>query len=307
MKTKNRIVVIGSSNTDMVVRVDHFPQPGETIIGDQFMTAAGGKGANQAVAVARLGGNVTFVCRLGDDVFGRQSLSQLQAEGMNTQHVKLTPGASSGVALIPVDKKGENTIIVASGANALLSVEDIREAENEIADASFVLMQLETPIETLTFAAELAHKHHVKVILNPAPFPKEALPAALISNVDMIIPNETEAEYMTGQKVTDEISALSVVNKIHELGVKDVIITVGKDGAYVSTAPGDLHLVSSFPVKAVDTVAAGDTFCGALCVALSKGYCLLDAVKIGNKAASIAVTRIGAQPSVPSACEVFDN
>ena len=307
MKKTNKIVVIGSSNTDMVVKVDHFPQPGETIIGEQFMTAAGGKGANQAVAVARLGGDVTFVCRLGDDVFGRQSLAQLQAEGMDTRHVKLTPGAASGVALIPVDKKGENTIIVASGANALLSAEDVREAESEIAAASFVLMQLETPVETLTFAAELAHKHHVKVVLNPAPFPKNALPDALLRNVDMIIPNETEAEYMTGQKVTDEASALSVVDKIHEMGVEEVIITVGKDGAYVSSAPGDLHLVPSFPVAAVDTVAAGDTFCGALCVALSKGYCLLDAVKIGNKAASIAVTRVGAQPSVPTANEVFDN
>ncbi|MDO4948809.1 MAG: ribokinase [Bacteroidales bacterium] len=307
MKKTNKIVVIGSSNTDMVVRVDHFPQPGETIIGEQFMTAAGGKGANQAVAVARLGGDVTFVCRLGNDVFGKQSLLQLQAEGMNTQYVKLTPGAASGVALIPVDKKGENTIIVASGANALLSAEDIREAENEIATASFVLMQLETPIEALICAAELAHKHDVKVVLNPAPFPKEALPDALLRNVDMIIPNETEAEYMTGQKVTNESTALSVVNKIHGMGVKEVIITVGKDGAYVSTASDDLHLVSSFPVEAVDTVAAGDTFCGALCVALSKGYCLLDAVKIGNKAASIAVTRVGAQPSVPTANEVFDN
>ena len=302
---KNKIVIVGSSNTDMVVRVDHFPLPGETLMGDNFMTAQGGKGANQAVAVARLGGDATFVCCLGDDVFGNQSLALLKREGMNTDHVRLIQGASSGVALIPVDKNGENTIIVASGANAMLSVEDIKEAEKDIKEAGILLMQLETPVPSLTYAAQIAHANGVKVILNPAPFPKEPLPAELLENVDIIIPNETEAAYMAGEQITDDASALSVIHKIQAQGVQTVIVTVGKRGAYTLDEQGSLLLVPSFPVKAVDTVAAGDTFCGGLCVALAKGYSLAEAIKVGNKAASIAVTRVGAQPSVPTANEVF--
>ncbi len=302
---KNKIVIVGSSNTDMVVRVDHFPLPGETLMGDNFMTAQGGKGANQAVAVARLGGDATFVCCLGDDAFGNQSLALLKKEGMNTDHVRLIQGASSGVALIPVDKNGENTIIVASGANAMLSVEDIKEAEKDIKEAGILLMQLETPVPSLTYAAQIAHANGVKVILNPAPFPKEPLPAELLENVDIIIPNETEAAYMAGEQITDDASALSVIHKIQAQGVQTVIVTVGKRGAYTLDEQGSLLLVPSFPVKAVDTVAAGDTFCGGLCVALAKGYSLAEAIKVGNKAASIAVTRVGAQPSVPTANEVF--
>lgn len=304
MAQKNKIVIVGSSNTDMVVRVDHFPLPGETIIGNQFMTNQGGKGANQAVAVARLGGDTVFVARLGDDVFGAQSLQLLKQEGMDTTYVKLTPGASTGVALIPVDAKGENCIIVASGANALLSVEDVKAAEGEIKNAAILLMQLETPLDSLMYAAELAHKNGVTVVLNPAPFPKEPLPAEFLRNVDIIIPNETEAAYMAGQQVTDEASALAVIKKIQAMGVEKVIITVGKLGAYTSEND-KLVRVPTYETKAVDTVAAGDTFCGGVCVALSKGYSLIDAIRVGNKAASIAVTRMGAQPSVPKAEEVF--
>jgi ribokinase len=302
---KSKIVIVGSSNTDMMVKVDHFPLPGETLIGDHFMTAQGGKGANQAVAVARLGGDATFVCCLGDDAFGNQSLALLKKEGMDTKHVRLIKGASSGVALIPVDKNGENTIIVASGANAMLSVDDIKAAEEDIKNAGILLMQLETPIPALICAAKIAHANGVKVILNPAPFPKEPLPEELLENVDIIIPNETEAAYMVGEQITDEASALSVIRKIQAKGVKTVIVTVGKLGAYTIDEQDNLVLVPAFPVKAVDTVAAGDTFCGGLCVALAKGYSLADAIRVGNKAASIAVTREGAQPSVPTAEEVF--
>lgn len=301
-----KIVIVGSSNTDLMVKVDHFPLPGETIIGDNFITAQGGKGANQAVAVARLGGNASFVCCLGDDAFGNQSLELLKKEGMDTRHIRLIKGASSGVALIPVDKKGENTIIVASGANALLSVDDIKEAEQDIRNAGILLMQLETPIPALTYAARIAHENGVKVILNPAPFPKDPLPRELLENIDIIIPNETEAAYMAGEQITDENSALSVIRKIQDLGVGNVIVTVGSKGAY-TVEDGKLINVPAFPVKAIDTVAAGDTFCGALCVALSKGFSMSDAIRIGNKAASIAVTRIGAQPSVPTQEEVFGN
>ena len=302
---KSKIVIVGSSNTDMMVKVDHFPLPGETLIGNHFMTAQGGKGANQAVAVARLGGDATFVCCLGDDAFGNQSLALLKKEGMNTKHVRLIKGASSGVALIPVDKNGENTIIVASGANAMLSVDDIKAAEEDIKNAGILLMQLETPIPALIYAAKIAHANGVKVILNPAPFPKDPLPKELLENVDIIIPNETEAAYMVGEQITDDASALSVIRKIQAKGVSTVIVTVGKLGAYTTDEQDKLVLVPAFPVKAVDTVAAGDTFCGGLCVALAKGYSLADAIKVGNKAASIAVTREGAQPSVPTAEEVF--
>ena len=299
-----KIVIVGSSNTDLMVKVDHFPLPGETIIGDNFMTAQGGKGANQAVAVARMGGDATFVCCLGDDAFGNQSRNLLEKEGMDTRHIHLIKGAASGVALIPVDKKGENTIIVASGANAMLSVEHIKEAEQDIQNAGILLMQLETPIPALTYAAEMAHKNGVKVVLNPAPFPKEPLPKELLENVDIIIPNETEAAYMAGEQVTDEQSILSVIKKIQSYGVAEVIITVGSRGAYFME--GDqLVNIPSFPVKAIDTVAAGDTFCGALCVALTKGYSMRESIRMGNKAASIAVTRVGAQPSVPTREEVF--
>ena len=303
---KKKIVVVGSSNTDLTVKVDHFPLPGETLIGDNFITAQGGKGANQAVAVARLGGDASFVCCLGDDAFGNQSLELLKKEGMDTRHIRLIKGASSGVALIPVDKKGENTIIVASGANAMLSVDDIKNAEQDIKDAGILLMQLETPIPALIYAARIAHENGVKVILNPAPFPKNPLPQELLENIDIIIPNETEAAYMAGEQITDEQSALSVIRKIQDLGVGNVIVTVGSKGAY-TLEDSKLINVPAFPVKAVDTVAAGDTFCGALCVALSKGFSMSDAIRIGNKAASIAVTRIGAQPSVPTQEEVFGN
>lgn len=303
---KKKIVVVGSSNTDLTVKVDHFPLPGETLIGDNFITAQGGKGANQAVAVARLGGDASFVCCLGDDAFGNQSLELLKKEGMDTRHIRLIKGASSGVALIPVDKKGENTIIVASGANAMLSVDDIKNAEQDIKDAGILLMQLETPIPALIYAARIAHENGVKVILNPAPFPKNPLPKELLENIDIIIPNETEAAYMAGEQITDEQSALSVIRKIQDLGVGNVIVTVGSKGAY-TLEDSKLINVPAFPVKAVDTVAAGDTFCGALCVALSKGFSMSDAIRIGNKAASIAVTRIGAQPSVPTREEVFGN
>ena len=305
MGNNKKIVVIGSSNTDMVIKVDHLPLPGETIIGYDFMTNQGGKGANQAVAVARLGGDTVFIARLGDDVFGAATLKQLKTEGMDTTFVKLTPGATTGVALIPVDKKGENSIIVASGANALLSVDDIKAAESQITSASILLMQLETPIPTLTYAAKIAHAAGVKVVLNPAPFPKEGLPADLLCNVDIITPNETEAAAMSGVQITDNVSALKAIKAIQAKGVQTVIVTAGKLGAY-TYADGQLNLVPAVPVKAVDTVAAGDTFCGGLCVALGKGYSLLDAVRIGNKAASIAVTRVGAQPSVPKAEEVFE-
>ncbi|MDD4760663.1 MAG: ribokinase [Bacteroidaceae bacterium] len=299
-----KIVVIGSCNTDMVIKVAHLPLPGETIIGHDFMTNQGGKGANQAVAVARMGGETLFIARLGDDGFGRQSLSLLNEEGIDTRFVTLTKETPTGVALIPVDEKGENSIIVASGANALLSENDVNAAQTEICQAKILLMQLETPVQTLSCAAEMAHQHGVTVILNPAPFPEKSLPAELLRNVDLIILNETEAAAMSGVEVKDADSALQAIRRIRELGVKQVIITAGGSGAYTEEK-GKLIHVPAFNAEVIDTTAAGDTFCGALCVALSRNYEYSEAISIANKAASISVTRMGAWRSIPFAAEVF--
>ena len=304
LKDSKTIVIVGSSNTDLVVRVDYFPKAGETIIGSDFMTAQGGKGANQAVAVARLGGEAVFVARLGNDSFGESTLSSLRKEGIDLRHVQLTEGVASGVATITVDAHGENSIVVASGANALLTPQDVDLAAADIRQAAILLMQLETPLPTLVQAARHAKAAGTLVVLNPAPYPKQPLPEELLQNTDIIIPNETEAAYMTGIEVTDESSALRAIRKIQSMGVANAIITVGSKGAY-TMADDQLVNVPAFPVEAVDTTAAGDTFCGALCVALTKGLAMPEAIRMANKAASISVTRRGAQPSVPTAAEVF--
>lgn len=301
----NKIVVIGSCNTDMVIKVHHLPLPGETIIGYDFMTNQGGKGANQAVAVARMGGDTAFIARLGDDGFGRNSLALLKKEGIDTEYVNFTEGVSTGVAMIPVDEKGENSIIVASGANAMLSEADIDAAKELIANASIVLMQLETPIPTLMHAAKIAHEAGVKVVLNPAPFPKEPLPAEFLQNVDLIIPNETEITGMTGVEINSKDTIKKAMLRICEIGVKNVVLTAGGAGAYL-LENGELVNVPTFKTNVVDTTAAGDTFCGSLCVALSRGESLNDAVRFANKAASISVSRMGAWRSIPQKEEVID-
>ncbi|MCR4921496.1 MAG: ribokinase [Bacteroidaceae bacterium] len=297
------IVVIGSSNTDMVIRVKHLPAPGETIIGHDFMTNQGGKGANQAVAVSRLGGRVAFVARVGDDGFGRQAIELLRQEGIDTTYVRTTEGVATGVALIPVDDKGENSIIVASGANALLSEDDIEAARPLIAQASTVLMQLETPIATLLAAARIAREAGARVVLNPAPFPPEPLPAELLQCLDLITPNETEASMMSGIQVTDEASALRAIQAIQAQGVRQVVVTAGSKGAYIEEG-GQLRCIPSRKVQAVDTTAAGDTFNGALCVALSEGLAFPEAIRFANCAASISVTRLGAWRSIPRRDEI---
>lgn len=303
METNKKIIVVGSCNTDMVIRVDHLPEPGETIIGHDFITNQGGKGANQAVAVKRLGGETAFIARLGNDDFGAKSLRLLTEEGIDTSFVRLTDGVSTGVALIPVDDKGENSIIVSSGANALLSPLDIEDAEPLFEKASILLMQLETPVPTLISAARLAKRYGAKVVLNPAPYPKEPLPMELLELVDIITPNETEAAGMSGVKVIDEDSALKAICEIQKQGVGNVIITAGASGAYTSTE-GQLVRIPSEKVEVVDTTAAGDTFCGALCVALSKGTDMVQAIRFANKAASLSVTRLGAWMSIPYEKEI---
>ena len=303
MKENKKILVVGSANTDLVISADHFPLPGETMFGHGFMTNHGGKGANQAVAAARLGGDTAFIGKVGDDQFGNSTIDMLRGEGIDVSALKVTAEAPSGVAIITTIDSGENNIVLDSGANACLTAADVREAEALFADASIVLMQLETPVEALVEAAALGKKAGAYVVLNPAPAPKKPLPEALLKNVDLLIPNETEASYIAGIEVKGEDDIPAAMDEIQKLGVKDVIITVGSKGV-CARLDGELIRVPAFKVKAVDTTAAGDTFCGALCVALSQGKSLPDAILFGNKAASISVTRRGAQMSMPPLDEV---
>jgi ribokinase len=298
---KSSIVVIGSSNTDMIIRLDRIPRPGETILGGEFVTAAGGKGANQAVGAARAGGQVTFIARVGQDMFGDQAVAGFRRDRINVDSVSRDRTAPSGVALIFVAKDGENSIAVAGGANARLSPADVKKAKAAIASASVLVMQLETPLETVQAAAELAARAGVRVILNPAP--AQPLPDRLLQLVSILTPNETEAELLTGIAVTDEATAAKAAEKLRARGVETVILTLGARGAFVATASLK-ELVLGFEVKAVDTTAAGDVFNGALAVALGEGRALLEAVRFANAAAAISVTRVGAQPSAPQRNEI---
>jgi ribokinase len=300
MKTP-RILVVGSSNTDMIIKLDRIPRPGETILGGAFVTAAGGKGANQAVGAARAGGQVTFIARVGQDMFGDQAVAGFATDGINVDHVSRDKTNPSGVALIFVAKDGENSIAVAGGANAKLSPADVRKAKAAFADASVLVMQLETPLESVQAAADLAVKDGVRVILNPAP--AQPLPDKLLKCVSILTPNETEAELLTGIAVTDTASAAVAAAKLRARGVQTVIITLGARGSFVATESGG-QLVSGFKVEAVDTTAAGDIFNGALAVALAEGKPLDQAVRFGHAAAAISVTRLGAQPSAPTRREI---
>jgi len=296
-----KILIVGSSNTDMVIKTQNFPAPGETILGGRFLMNAGGKGANQAVAAARLGGIVTFVGKIGDDIFGKQAVQQLEDEGINVDFVAVDPENPSGVALITIDVKGENSIVVAPGSNGTLSAADFDKAMAMLNDSEFVLMQLEIPIPTVEHIARIAATKQKKVVLNPAPAAK--LSDELLKNLYIITPNETEAELLTGIKVTDEPSALKSATFLHEKGIEIVIITMGSAGAFLF-ANGKSEIISAPKVEAVDTTAAGDTFNGALVVALSEGNTIQEAIAFANKAAAISVTRIGAQSSVPFRKEI---
>jgi len=296
-----KIIVVGSSNTDMIVRVARLPRAGETILGGEFMTAAGGKGANQAVAAARLGGRVSFVARVGCDAFGKSTVTALKRDGIDARGVFRDPVRPSGVALIFVADHGENSIAVASGANAALSARDIRAARSLFRGARVMLAQLETPLETVRAAIDEAHRAGARVILNPAP--AQALPAEILKKIAVLTPNETEAELLTGAPVNDVRSAIAAARKLRRRGVETVVITLGKRGALVATADGEV-LVKGFLVKPIDTTAAGDVFNGALAVALAEDRALLEAVRFANAAAAISVTRRGAQPSAPRRAEV---
>jgi len=297
----NRIIVIGSSNTDMVVKSKKIPSPGETILGGDFLMNAGGKGANQAVAAARLGGIVTFVTKTGNDLFGDQAKHLFDIEGIDTRFIIKDLKNPSGIALIMVDENGENCIVVAPGSNASLTAYDISD-EVYINDPTDVyLMQLEIPVSTVEFVAEKVSKNGNKVILNPAP--ARQISEDLFRSLYLITPNEVEAELLTGIKVTDPISAEKAAEKLLAKGVKNVIITLGATGAFLLSGKTS-KIIPVIPVKAVDSTAAGDVFNGALAVAISEGRELEEAVIFANKAASISVTRMGAQASAPYRNEI---
>lgn len=296
---KNRILVIGSSNTDMTVRSATLPKPGETVLGGDFRMGPGGKGANQAVAARLLGGEVTFVCKLGRDMFGEGASKHYESCGLDTSKI-LWSDKPSGVALITVDSKAENSIVVASGANADMTVSDIDSVADVIKSSCILLLQLEIPMDAVVHAAEIAYSAGVQVVLNPAP--AAVLPAELLECVSILIPNETEASAISGIDINNFETAAAAAERLKGMGVREVIITMGSRGSVV--CDGDCTFVPAVKVNAVDTTAAGDTFCGGVCVALSEGKDLLEAVKFATAASSIAVQRPGAQDSVPNRCEV---
>lgn len=302
-ENRNLILVVGSTNMDMAIRTDHFPRPGETLMGHDFMRNFGGKGANQAVAAARLGGNVAFVGKVGSDDWGNEMLKKLKAEGIDTTHVYVAQNESSGLALITTVDSGENSIIVSSGANACLTAGDVRNAAKLFGKARVVLMQLETPVEALVEVAQLAKQNGACVVLNPAPAPKEKLPAELLTNVDFLIPNETEATSISGVSPSDEASVEHCAETIMSMGVPHVLITMGEKGVLLCEKESR-QLVPACKANAVDTTAAGDTFCGAFCKALTDGKEIVQAAEFANKASAISVSRRGAQISMPYLREI---
>ena len=296
----NKIVVIGSSNTDMVVRSERLPRPGESVIGGGFMMAGGGKGANQAVAVARMGHRVLFAAAVGNDMFGDAAVAAYKRFGIDTTYIarKDTP---SGVALIMVDGAGQNSISVALGANNTLTVEDVMPALEQVESGDIVLLQLEIPMETVDACVAVAAAKGARVVLNPAP--AAVVSEHTLSKLYLITPNQTEAQTLTGVDVTDEATAQLAAQVLVSHGVERVVITMGSAGAYLYE-DGKGVLIPACKVSAVDTTAAGDVYNGALCAALAEGLSLQDAQKFATKASAISVTSVGAQPSVPTREEV---
>ena len=297
----SRIAVVGSSNTDMIMKVDRIPKPGETVIGGRFSTAPGGKGANQAVAAARAGGDVSFVARVGDDMFGRQAIDGFVLNRIDVTHVFQESDEPSGMALIFVDDRGENSIAVASGANARLSPSDVAAARDTIGFADILVLQLENPLETVRAAAELAHEQNIRVILNPAP--AQPLGEDILRHISVLTPNETEAEMLTGIPVSSESEAEAAASALFDMGLEAVLITLGPRGAFILDAD-HRELIPGFLVEAVDTTAAGDVFNGSLAVALAEGKSLAEAARFACAAGALSVTKLGAQPSAPTRTEI---
>ncbi|MEH7299710.1 ribokinase [Neobacillus drentensis] len=298
----SKVVVVGSYVVDLMSRTPHLPKPGETVLGGPFKMGPGGKGGNQATAAARSGSEVTFITKLGDDLFGREALAHFTAEKVNTQFMKVDPNQATGAALIAVDDLSENSIVVALGACGTITEEEVVAAEETFKEADVVLVQLETSIEAVVTTVRLAKKWDVPVILNPAPF--QEFPREVLSDIAYITPNETEAFELTGVEVTDEASALVAAQKIYSQGVGTVIITLGSKGAYLYTGGESGELVNSFKVEAVDTTGAGDAFNGGFAHALSNGLSVREAMAYANAVAALSVTKIGTAPAMPYQHEV---
>lgn len=303
---KKNVVVVGSSNTDMIIQMKAIPRPGETLLGGKFNIAPGGKGANQAVGAARAarpGTQVFFVAKVGKDIFGEQAIAGFKKDKIKTDYVFRDSKNPSGVALIFVADDGKNSIAVASGANAALSPSDVKKASQVIKNADILVLQLETPLETVQAAIEIADQSGVPIILNPAPAQK--LSPDILRKVTILTPNEIEAETLTGIAVKNKTTAAQAAQILHDFGIPIVIITLGAKGAYLST-PTVKQMIKPFAVKAVDTTAAGDIFNGALAVSLSEDTGLLEAVHFASAAAALSVTKLGAQPSAPKRREIID-
>lgn len=298
-----KIVVVGSLNMDLVVRMPQIPRPGETLLGGVFKTFPGGKGANQAVAAARLGAHVTMIGCVGSDAFGQEMRDTLTAEGIDTTHVLVHPESATGVALIQVDAKGQNSIAVASGANFQLTSADVENAMQAIENFDVLVMPLETPLETIYTAAKIASERGAKVLLNPAP--AQMLKPDLLELADVLLPNEYEAALMTGSpSLQSAADVRNAAEKLLSLGVKNLMVTMGSQGAMLFDGQMESN-ISVCPVQAVDTTAAGDCFVGALAVGLCEGKSLLSAAEFASAASAISVTRDGAQPSLPRREEVL--
>ncbi|EMV7411233.1 TPA: ribokinase [Enterobacter soli] len=296
MKTAGNLVVLGSINADHILNLESFPTPGETVTGNQYQVAFGGKGANQAVAAGRSGAQIAFIACTGDDDTGERVRKQLASDNIDIAPVSVVAGKSTGVALIFVNAEGENVIGIHAGANAALTTERVEAQRDIIASAEALLMQLESPVESVLAAAKIAHENHTTVVLNPAP--ARVLSDELLALVDIITPNETEAEKLTGIRVENDDDAARAAKALHNKGIGSVIITLGSRGVWASVN-GEGRRVPGFKVKAIDTIAAGDTFNGALVTALLEGKAQDEAIRFAHAAAAIAVTRKGAQPSVP--------
>ncbi len=294
-----RLVVVGSLNMDLVVRLSRLPQTGETLAGRDLQAIPGGKGANQAVAAVRLGADTIMIGRVGNDSFGPALLAALQADGVNTSQVRVTDDCSSGVAIIHVEESGQNCITIVAGANGRLAPGDVKASEEQIQQANAMLVQLEIPIETVTAALNVARQHGVRTILDPAPAPRGAMPEACY-DVDVLSPNQTEAEALTGHSVTNAREAERACRVLREHGARNVVLKMGAAGAIVCDAQDRITTVPTSPVQVVDTTAAGDAFTAALGVGLCLDLPLIEAVRTGCAAGTLATTRFGAQPAMPT-------